>query len=160
MHLRISEPKKLPAQEIEVKIVPELTEHCGANRGNPGSVDSSRRFVSGRNQLAELIPELACFLERNDPRSCCANCLFENCASPLAAIILFKCAAGTRFWIATKGCALNIKNRFGTAHTEFVCSVDIARCPDDESLINASTLSSSRISPIITTSGAWLAAEL
>jgi hypothetical protein len=51
------------------------------------------------------------------------------------------------------GWARKRKKRLGTSQTEFVCKVEIARCPDEESRMSASTLSASRISPIITRFG-------
>ena len=49
-----------------------------------------------------------------------------------------------------KGCGRNKNNRLGTSQAELVCSVEIARCPEEDNRMKASTLSSSRISPIIT----------
>jgi hypothetical protein len=46
--------------------------------------------------------------------------------------------------------ARNKNNRLGTSQAELVCNVEIARCREEDNRIRASTLSSSRISPIMT----------
>src|SRR6202050_5058786 len=58
--------------------------------------------------------------------------------------------ASFRLSATMKGCARNKDNRLGTSQAEFVCKVEMARWPEEDNRIKASTLSSSRISPIIT----------
>jgi hypothetical protein len=45
--------------------------------------------------------------------------------------------ANFRLSATINGWARNKINRFGTSQTEFVCKVEIARCPEEDSLIIA-----------------------
>jgi hypothetical protein len=82
-------------------------------------------------------------------------------AIALIAAIYFTCRAlsvsepqEVACWVSSNRApsARNRNNRLGTSQAEFVCKVEIARCPEDDNRIKASTLSSSWISPIITMS--------